>query len=242
MLNAAELLSAWEQGLCEPPMRRMLTLLACTCDDMSTDALAQLSIGECDMRLFSLRERVIGPQLAGVVGCPVCAQQVELELSTSNVCIPGPTKGPEPCMMSLGEYDVKFRLPNMRDMVSIASVGDDATLKRSLLERCVLDARYKDQPVSVDLLSQEVMSAVSERMSELDPQVDIQLAVACPGCGHQWRERLDIMSFLWSEIHAWAVRLIRDVHTIALAYGWREADILAMSPMRREVYLELIGQ
>jgi hypothetical protein len=50
------------------------------------------------------------------------------------------------------------------------------------------------------------------------------------------------VSFLWSEIHSWAQRLLRDVHAIAAAYGWREGDILAMNPLRRQAYLELIGQ
>jgi hypothetical protein len=53
---------------------------------------------------------------------------------------------------------------------------------------------------------------------------------------------LDIASYLWSEIHAWAGRMLRDVHALAAAYGWREADILAMSPWRRQAYLEMIRQ
>jgi hypothetical protein len=34
---------------------------------------------------------------------------------------------------------------------------------------------------------------------------------------------------------------LREVHTLAWAYGWREADILAMSPARRQFYIELVG-
>jgi hypothetical protein len=36
--------------------------------------------------------------------------------------------------------------------------------------------------------------------------------------------------------------MLYDVHALASAYGWREADVLAMSPMRRQVYLELARQ
>ena len=45
--------------------------------------------------------------------------------------------------------------------------------------------------------------------------------LTCPQCSHHWHAPLDIVSFVWSEIHAWAVRLLHDVHALALAYGWR---------------------
>ena len=49
------------------------------------------------------------------------------------------------------------------------------------------------------------------------------------------------MSFLWTEIEAWAWRMLSDVHTLARAYGWGERDILALSPTRRQFYLEMGG-
>jgi hypothetical protein len=35
---------------------------------------------------------------------------------------------------------------------------------------------------------------------------------------------------------------MRQVHTLALAYGWREIDILAMSSWRRQAYLEMLSE
>jgi hypothetical protein len=78
-------------------------------------------------------------------------------------------------------------------------------------------------------------------MAEIDPQSDMQIALTCPACSQQWSAPFDIVSYLWIEINAWAVRLLHDIHRLATAYGWREADILALSPMRRQFYLELIG-
>jgi hypothetical protein len=52
----------------------------------------------------------------------------------------------------------------------------------------------------------------------------------------------DIVPYLWTEINAWAMRLLREIHSLATAYGWREADILAMSAVRRHWYLEMIGR
>jgi len=50
----------------------------------------------------------------------------------------------------------------------------------------------------------------------------------------------DIVSFFWSEICVQAKRLLREVHILARAYGWREADILSMSAARRQLYLEMV--
>jgi hypothetical protein len=85
------------------------------------------------------------------------------------------------------------------------------------------------------------VDAVIARMAEADPQADVQLDLSCPACRHRWLAVFDIVSFLWSEIDASARRTLQDVHRLATAYGWREPDILALTPWRRQVYLEMAG-
>ena len=55
-----------------------------------------------------------------------------------------------------------------------------------------------------------------------------------------WAVMFDVVSFFWSEICVQAKRLLREVHTLARAYGWREVDILGMSTARRQFYLEMV--
>ena len=62
-LSAPELLSVWERGQAQPPVQRTLTLLAAACPGILPDALAELSIGQRDARLLTLREWTFGPQL-----------------------------------------------------------------------------------------------------------------------------------------------------------------------------------
>ena len=78
-------------------------------------------------------------------------------------------------------------------------------------------------------------------MADADPQADVRLALDCPACGHKFLAAFDVVAYFWSEINAWAYRLLGEVHTLASAYGWREDDILALSPWRRHVYLEMVG-
>ena len=56
----------------------------------------------------------------------------------------------------------------------------------------------------------------------------------------RWRAVFDIVTFFWSEIEAWACRILREVHILASAYGWCERDILALTSARRQFYLEMV--
>jgi hypothetical protein len=78
-------------------------------------------------------------------------------------------------------------------------------------------------------------------MAEADPHGDVRFSIHCPGCDHCWPVPFDMLAYFWSEIHLAARRLLRDVHALASVYGWRESEILALSPRRRRIYLEMVG-
>ena len=104
----------------------------------------------------------------------------------------------------------------------------------------MFDITHDGTPAAAGELPDEVIDLIAARIAETDPQGDVQIAMRCPQCGHDWHASFDIGPFFWSEIHTWAQRLLREVHILASAYGWREMDILMMSPRRREFYLSCI--
>jgi hypothetical protein len=240
--TAADLLNVWERGRSQSPVDRALSLLTLGNAGEKPEALAGLKIGERDARLLELRGNVFGPRIAARVDCPACGQSIEMNFTVSEVQTVTASEVAETCAAKFGKYEINFRLPNSNDLAAVVPGDDIATQKRRLLQRCVLNAKSRGQPVAPDQLLDDTVTALSEQMSKFDPQGDVQLALSCPQCSHRWDAPLDIVSFVWSEIHAWAVRLLHDVHALALAYSWRESDILAMSPWRRQAYLELIGQ
>ena len=75
----------------------------------------------------------------------------------------------------------------------------------------------------------------------LDPAANIRLGMRCTDCGHAWDAVLDIGACFWDELGTRARQLLESVHRLASAYGWREAETLALSPARRAAYLNLIG-
>lgn len=233
-LSAAELLAAWEQGHGRPPVQQALVLLAAACPDAHPDALADMGIGRRDARLLDLREQIFGSQLVSLAICPSCGERLELSFDISDIRAPDdPPDGP--LTLALAGYEATFRLPNSRDLLAVTGSGEAGEATRRILDRCLIDARGPGPD-----LPPEVAQAIATRMAEADPQADVQLALVCPACERPWSAAFDIVSFFWSEINAWAIRTLRDVHALASAYGWREADILAMSPWRRQCYLEMV--
>ena len=77
-------------------------------------------------------------------------------------------------------------------------------------------------------------------LAKADPQADVLINLHCAACQHPWQVALEIECFLWAKLNALAKRLLREVHVLAQTYGWRETDILAMSAVRRQIYLEMI--
>ncbi len=240
-LLASELLDVWEQGLAQPPAWRALKLLAAACPDTPPDGLARLSIGQRDGRLLRLREWTFGPQLVGLATCPGCSERLELTFNASDIRMDPETEPAETLSQSVAGYEVRFRLPNSLDLSAIPDNEDVTSIRRVLLDRCLLSARKNDEEEAVDQLPAHVIDAVVEQMAKADPQADMQLALSCSSCGLQWQATFDIVSFFWSEINTWANRILREVHILASAYGWREADILAMSLWRREFYLQMVS-
>jgi hypothetical protein len=242
-LSAEELLAIWEQGWGGTPSQQALALLAPACPESAADDLAALGIGERDWRLLGLREKVFGPHIAAVTVCPGCGQRLEIAMQVADVRVPEPPDVPvEGTALSVQDYEVCFRLPTAADLDAIGAETDLGEARNALLRRCLMSARDGGgDAVPVERLPEGVLSAVVTRMAEVDPQANVQLALACPSCQQKWASAFDIGRFFWAELDAWAQRLLRQVHALALAYGWREADIVAMSPLRRQMYLELIG-
>ena len=238
--SAAELLDVWERGLPHPLIERALGLLAVAYPETARESIAHWSIGRRDAGLLRLREALIGPQLTGLARCPQCGDQLELAFTVSDI-LAQPAEGAESYAQDIAGYAVQFRLPDSTDIATIAAETDVQRARQQLFCRCVLQVSRDGEPTTADQLPDDVILAVSQRMAVIDSQADVQLALTCPNCAHAWEAAFDIVSYLWSEINAWAVRLLHEVHRLASAYGWREADILALSPMRRQMYLDMIG-
>jgi hypothetical protein len=229
-ISAAALLTVWERGESLHSVDRALTLLAAASPGSTMRELASLSLGERNARLLALREEAFGAELAGLARCDRCAEQLELPLSTHGL-MAGPAASPS-FELSANGRQLTFRPLTSFDAAAIASCDDLEEARLELARRCLVDGAGVE-------LTEALLSELAARLSECDPQAEALLNLRCPACGFEWQLTFDIASFLWEEVSSEAQRLLREVHTLAAAYGWREADILALNPMRRRRYVEM---
>ncbi|WP_263352934.1 T4 family baseplate hub assembly chaperone [Acidicapsa acidisoli] len=223
---------------------RALALLAAAYPDASRAALAQLQIGERDRRLLALREQVFGKRLTGLAVCPGCESRMEFEFSVTDIAVPPIHEGNtvEPEILRRDGYEVAFHVPTSLDLAAVQELDGFDDRIRLLRERVVDSALFEGNAVAATELPQRIVAALDERLGEVDPLGDVRLNLVCGACNEEWQTSFDIVSFLWTEIHAWAIRLMREIHCLARAYGWHEADILAMSSWRRQRYLEMMSE
>ena len=233
-LTPAELIQLWERGLQMPPVQRAVALAEAARPDQDGPAAADLPLGERDHRLMLLHAALFGPRIRGEDTCGECGAMLEVSLDLRELA--AAHSPATPVTVRLGEQELRCRALTTADLIAAAE-ADGTDLRASLLARCVTSAEGQpaaDLPAPAEA---EVMSA----LSAADPLADVRLTVTCGECDHEWDSAFDIASFLWTEICVAAERLLGDVHLLAMAYGWSEADVLAVGPHRRQYYLQAVG-
>ena len=240
-LNAVDMLNVWEQGLNRSLLQRTIIMLVAAFPEMGPDTIAELSIGSRDRCLLSVRERLFGSRLVNNAVCPQCAGRIEWEQDISELVVESADhQAAHHNRLEIDDYRLDFRLPNSIDMAELEGSSAAVALQQ-LLKRCILSAEHAGAICDIDQLPEPVIQALNQRIEELDPQAEILIRLTCPDCSHRWEVFFDIAGFLWAEINEWAERMLQTVHKLAHAYGWTERDILALSPVRRQLYLGMVG-
>lgn len=241
--TAAAWLQVWERGGEASAAARSLHLLRASDDALDDEALLRLPLGRRDALLLRLHARLFGRRLDGVARCLACGAMVEAGFDADALLL-APEDGdavsaPTHELQSAAHgLHVRFRPVNCGDLLALQGCTDATQARHLLVERCVIEARSLRNGEAVAALPDALHSELAQAMADADPQADLQLAFHCPECAYDWEPAFDIAHFLWQELHAWALRLLRDVDTLARHYHWSEADILAMTPRRRQAYLE----
>jgi hypothetical protein len=245
--NASDLLAVWERAQSKPVIARAVMLLSLA-SDANEEELTNLSVGRRDGHLLSLRETLFGSKLNCLTACPRCSQQLELVFDANELRAEPEPSSRDALFAQSEKYSVRFRLPNTQDLNAISEINqaeDEQAAIQNLFARCILELKHNGRIQAITRpinLPQELMDAVAEQMEKADPQANVQLNLSCDACGTGWLSTFDIATFLWSEVDAWAQRVLREVFLLASAFGWSEHDILSMSAHRRSLYLNMLDE
>lgn len=200
--------------------------------------LDALPLGDREALLLHLQAITFGERLDAVARCPDCGNLLDLDLAVPQLLLE-PDAGPyaDPARRLSIEHDgaaLAFRLPAAADLLAVAGL-EPARAEAALVQRCLGSALPGDATPDPDMVA-----AVAAAMSAQDPQAEILLELHCPECGAAFGSALDTGTYLLREIDQHAAWLFAQVHTLALAYHWSEADILDLPHDRRMMYLALL--
>lgn len=137
--------------------------------------------------------------------------------------------------LSIGLSDgeaLKLRRPTLADLRDWAQDGEPTP--RSIAESLLIG----NAPPTAQGWVDEAEAALEAD----DPAADLQLALTCPACGKDSVVDFPLQDFLLSDLKRRGQWLLDEVHCLANAYHWSEAEILALPLERRRSYLARIRE
>lgn len=201
------------------PARRALALAGAG----GIEAAAELPLGARDAALMRLRALWFGADCPCEDTCPACGRRVEFTAP-----LPALAEAAAPTPGSCGRFAP--RPLTTADILSIE--GLPRAEARLALARAATG--------SDDLTAAEI-GQVEDWLMAADPLAHVVFDLTCAHCAAAWSSPFDIVRHLWADLAGAGRRLLAEIHVLASAYHWTEAEILAVPPARRRAYLEMIG-
>jgi hypothetical protein len=239
-LSIQEMIRVWEKGDLRSPVDQALLLLQAGDPEDALSNLAKLHVGKRDRRLLQLREKTFGSRLSCSVDCPWCNADLDFEFDARQVLQATDTAQTDSFAVTVDDFAVTFRLPNSEDLVDAMSTHSLPESRRRVLSRCLLGLAQHGVEIQPDNLPESTIEKICDSMANSDPNAETRFGVQCSSCGRRWQAVFDVTAFFWKEISVRARRALSEVHVLASAYGWNEQEILGMSPVRREFYLQMV--
>ena len=225
-LTSTDTLRLWEQAQMQRPPERSRALVAAASPGDGETVLRALPLGTCHARILALRRATLGPLMPCEARCPACHEKMEFNVSADGLL--------ENAARARATVDVEhdgttftFRPPTLGDVLDAQHHDDPEAF---LARRCFVDPEGAE-------VAAEVVREAEDKLFDADPLALVVLGLACPACGADWRETLDVAGYVLHELGRQAQALLYDIHRLACAYGWTEGDVLALSPWRRRQYL-----
>lgn len=214
---------------------------------IAPDTTADLTVGDREALLLHLCGLVFGSRVQILARCAHCNEIVDLSLSVDDLLLP-PYDDWRPeyetvCETASGPVRVRYRLPTGADQTAAAALAlDDLDAANTLLlGRCIvaLDGPQADRPGAKDA-ERALLESLPPLMAARDAQAESILDFTCPGCGTGGQVLFDAADHLFRELDGRQGDLYRQVHRLALAYHWSEAEILDLPWTKRHRYLSLL--
>lgn len=223
----------------------MVRLVERVCPEI--DEPGCLALGTAQYLLIQFRETVFGDRYAFLDSCAECGEPVEFELSGSDFLPPDPPQSLYPQLFEFehGEFHVEGRTLSLNDWGGAVSrdSSDALEVARNLLQKTVLGIALPGNLMATpEALPLSAWDRLSAEIAERDPWSELLFLLHCPKCQANWESVFEPAAYVSREIDNRARRMLAEVHELAGSYGWAEEAILALGPVRRGHYLQLIRE
>ena len=194
----------------------------------------ELTAAERDRLLAAVYKRTFGSRIESTLRCTACESLFDLAFSIEDL-LASLSSGALSSAASLepdGTFRLgdrlRFRLPTGEDELAVVGLpASEAQL--ALLQRCIIESK---DPVEID--------SVQEAMEEVAPVLDLDLDARCPECGAKQLVHFDMQFYLLRALQQQGRQIAREIHRLAVAYGWSLNEILSLSRNQRRAFVEFI--
>lgn len=194
----------------------------------------KLAVCDCDRIFAALYLNYFGEQVESTVSCQTCGDSFELAFSLRNLMAnldaitPTKATGPDSDGIYTLEDGRQFRLPTLSDRNALIGLEPESAIT-TLLKRCMV---HGDPMAGIDSLQ--------AAMEEVGPVLDLDLDAQCPHCSTDQTVRFDIQTYMLRALIFEQRFLTREIHRIAMAYGWGHQEILNLPREERQTFVRLI--
>ena len=124
----------------------------------------------------------------------------------------------------------RFRRPTGRDQLGwlARTYPDEAAAVAAMIESLATDG------------SEVPASALEAALDEADPLVRAPVVTACPDCGYEVENEIDLAGTALAQLRRSQDSLFAAVDLLASRYHWSEAEILSLPEWRRARYVNLL--
>lgn len=222
-----QVLELWEQTVGLDRWQRDDALLG-------REAPAPRGLGARNRALLALRNALFNRRWFLCSACPACATESEFAVDCVDLADQLAEHPVEECTtIEWSGRTLTARAPTVDDLIAIAREADGAGAARALLARCLDGA----DDLAID---EQAIERLEGQLEALDPAASIAFQVRCVACDHEWSSPLDVGEALSAELQRAAERTLTEIDALARAYGWSEAEVMQLSPVRRAAYLQLV--
>jgi hypothetical protein len=234
-----QLVELWERTLPVSPVHRSVEILRMFPGAAHASGVESMTLSELDSELLRIRRMLFGDRFAALTVCQECGERSQMDFSAAAM---EASEDPQPHTVSCMHDDIRLtiRAPTIGDLLAAVEAASPDAAGQMIVRRCIRSAERSGEPLDPEVFSAQLIDDAAARLERLESSARFTLEIRCPACGHAEEHAFDIGAYLWSEVQTEVMRALREVVQLARGYGWSEAEILAMTPLRRRLYLGML--